>query len=242
MFRHRFDQIPSDSVVLHWFLLSFNGGCVNAGGFLSTGRFVSHVTGFATLFGVDLVTSQIKIAISMLVVPLFFLLGSLIAGVLIEYPLIKRKQPHFDWVMGLSAICLFITAGAGHFDIGDFGNIERLKYTFVILALLCLACGLQNGAITSSSVRSIRTTHLTGITTDLGLGLARLFMLKFSQEKYDQEVKSNQLRLGSIVSFILGSTVGAYIFLKFGFLGFLLPAIITSYICWNEYFQKSRLA
>ncbi len=58
MFNHRMDQLPSNWVLFHWFLLSFNAGCINAGGFLATGRFVSHVTGFATFFGVDLANRE----------------------------------------------------------------------------------------------------------------------------------------------------------------------------------------
>jgi len=106
MFNHRFDQNVENSVAAHWFLLSLNGGFINAGGFLATGRFVSHVTGFATLFGVDLANSQFEAAVQILSVPLFFLLGAFLAGLLIDRPLYKKRRPHFDWVMGLSACAL----------------------------------------------------------------------------------------------------------------------------------------
>lgn len=233
MFTHKFDQTPSSRVVFHWFMLSFNGGCINAGGFLATGKFVSHVTGFATLFGVDIVNNQVKAAISMLTVPLFFLLGAFIAGLLIDRPMEQGKRPHFDWVMGLSSLCLIAAASGEHFQLGGFGEIFRLKDAFFLLTLLCLASGLQNGAITSSSLRSVRTTHLTGITTDLGLGLARLFIFDSNKQNYKNEVRSNQLRSGSIVSFVLGSAVGAFVFLKMGYVGFYLPALITAYAAWH---------
>ncbi len=238
MFKHKFDQAPDGIVIFHWFMLSFNGGCINAGGFLATGKFVSHVTGFATLFGVDIMTSQVAAAISMLTVPLFFLLGSFIAGLLIDRPMDQGKRPHFDWVMGLSAICLLGAAAGGFSNFGGFGDFLRLKHAFLLLAMLCLASGLQNGAITASSLRSVRTTHLTGITTDLGLGLARLFTFNLEKEKYQKEVRSNQLRIGSIVSFVLGSAVGAFIFLKLGYAGFLLPVVITAYASWHGRKQK----
>src|SRR4051794_20811225 len=151
MFNHHFDQTPSNLVVLHWFLLSFNGGCINAGGFLATGRFVSHVTGFATLFGVDVTSRQIDAAAGILSVPLFFLLGAFIAGLLIDRPVYRGKKPHFDWVMGLSALCLFGAAGGGEMlQFGSFGEVAKLKESYLLLALLCLASGLQNAAITSS--------------------------------------------------------------------------------------------
>lgn len=238
MFSHRFDQNPSSRVVFHWFMLSFNGGCINAGGFLATGKFVSHVTGFATLFGVDALTGNIKLAISMLVVPIFFLLGAFIAGMMIEHPVSKNKSPHFDWVMGISTLCLCMAATFGQY--GQFGETFRLKHTFILLALLCLACGLQNAAITASSLRSVRTTHLTGITTDLGLGLARLFATTSKSKRIQDEIRFNWLRFGSIASFVLGSAAGAYIFLQMGYFGFYIPALITAYAAWHGRMAKKN--
>ena len=216
MFDHKFDEAPNKTVAFHWFLMSFNGGCINAGGFLATGRFVSHVTGFATLFGVDVTTGQIEAAVGILSVPLFFLLGAFAAGLLIDRPIYLGKKPHFDWVMGLSALCLFIAALAGRsFMFGNFGDGTMLRKSYLLLALLCLASGLQNAAITSSSGRSVRTTHLTGLTTDLGLGLARVLTFELNREHFLKEVRVNYLRVGTIAAFIFGSAVGAWIFLKF---------------------------
>lgn len=234
MFNHRFDQNAENSVVFHWFLLSFSGGAINAGGFLATGKFVSHVTGFATLFGVDITNHEIAAALGVLSVPLFFLLGAFIAGLLIDIPLFKGKRPHFDWVMGISAACLFFSASGGellHF--GKFGESIGLQESYILLILLCMACGLQNAAITSSSGKSVRTTHLTGLTTDLGLGLARIFAFKLKQNVLKAELRSNYLRMGSIAAFILGSAVGAWVFIKFGYKGFVLPGLISTYAAWH---------
>lgn len=233
MFNHRFDQNADNVVVLHWFLLSFSGGFINAGGFLATGRFVSHVTGFATLFGADLSSNQIEAALGILSVPLFFLLGAFVAGLLIDRPLYEGKRPHFDWVMGLSALCLCVAAGGSLFMFGSFGEYLGLQNNYVLLVLLCLASGLQNAAITSSSGKSVRTTHLTGLTTDLGLGLARIFTFDLKHQRLQSELRANYLRMGSIVSFILGSAFGAWIFVKFGYFGFFIPAAISSYAAWH---------
>lgn len=241
MFSHRFDQNASNIVVFHWFLLSFNGGAINAGGFLATGRFVSHVTGFATLFGVDVTSHQVEAAFGILSVPLFFLLGAFLAGLLIDRPIYRNQKPHFDWVMGLSALCLFLAAGGGellHF--GRFGDSIGLKQSYVLLVLLCLASGLQNGAITSSSGRSVRTTHLTGLTTDLGLGLARIFTFDLKQSRFHSEVRANYLRIGSIIAFVIGSAIGAWIFLKLGYKGFILPGLISTYAAWHG--KKAKIA
>ena len=210
MFNHRFDQNADNLVVAHWFLLSFNGGFINAGGFLATGRFVSHVTGFATLFGVRLGDHDAGAAFGILSVPVFFLLGAFLAGMLIDRPLYRGQKPHFDWVMGLSSLCLVLAAGCERlFHLGLSGHMIALEEGYVLLGLLCLASGLQNAAITSSSGRSVRTTHLTGLTTDLGLGIARVFTFPGDTDRGRAERRANFLRLGSILAFVLGSAVGA---------------------------------
>ncbi len=238
MFNHRLDETPGQRVVLHWFLLCFSGGCINAGGFLATGRFVSHVTGFATLFGVDAVNLELDKAIGILSVPVFFLLGAFVAGMLIDRPVSRGEHPHFDWVMSLGAACLLAAAlGGMTLQFGGFGE-AGLKQNYILLALLCLASGLQNAAITSSSGRSVRTTHLTGLTTDLGLGLARLMAFDLKKEGFMKEARANWLRIGSIASFVVGSAFGAGFFVRFGYKGFLLPAAISAYAAWNGRREK----
>ena len=234
MFSHHFDQAHDHKVAFHWFTLSFSGGCINAGGFLATGKFVSHVTGFATLFGVDITKSDIEAALGILSVPVFFLLGAFVAGLLIDRPIHQGRKPHFDWVMGLSSLCLFFAAGGGEMLLfGHFNEVVGLKQSYLLMVLLCLASGLQNAAITSSSGRSVRTTHLTGLTTDLGLGLARALTFDFKNETFQREARANYLRAGSILSFVIGSAFGAWVFIKFGYKGFILPGMISLYAAWQ---------
>ncbi len=234
MFRYRVDQMPDRSVVAHWLLLGFNAGCINAGGFLATGRFVTHVTGFATLFGTDLLHGHIAASFSILSVPVFFLLGATIAGLLTDRPLHYRRPPHYDYVMALCAACLGLAALAGEFEtFGRFGQSFRLEETYFLLALLCLASGLQNGAITSSSGSSVRTTHLTGLTTDLGLGIARLLTFDKADRRFDEEALASSLRLGTVLAFIAGSAAGSGLFLSLHYRGFLLPAAIALYAAWH---------
>lgn len=235
MFRYRFDEAPDRGVLAHWLLLAFNAGCINAGGFLATGRFVSHVTGFATLFGVERQQFGLRAALPILSVPLFFLLGVTVAGLMTDRRVRLRRAPRYDAVMALCAACLLLAAVTGGSEyFGAFGESFHIKHTYLLLALLCLASGLQNGAITSSSGSSVRTTHLTGLTTDLGLGLARLMTFQ-SGERLRDELLANGLRLGTILAFIAGSAVGAALFSSLHFLGFLLPASVAGYAAWHGY-------
>lgn len=242
MFLHQLGSIPNRKVILQWFLMTFSAGCINAGGFMATGRFVSHVTGFATLFGVDLVNGQMAAAIGILSVPFFFLLGAFLAGWLIDRRVFLNKKPHVDWVMALCGLCLVLSAidGVMRRYGTSSGNMLDVQHAYNLLVLLCLACGLQNAALTSSTGSSVRTTHLTGLTTDLGLGLARVLSLPRGSQEMKSESTSNVLRSGSIASFILGSGIGAFSFLKWGDLGFLLPAGISFYAAWHGRHFKAR--
>lgn len=240
MFNKALDDNTDNWLVFHWFLLSFNAGCINTGGFLTTGRFVSHVTGFATLFGVELSHNEYLDAIEILSVPFFFLLGSFLAGLLIDRPIYKKKKPHFDYVMGLSALCLFIASTGGGWHLFGLANDFKISHVYFLLSLLCLACGLQNGAITSSSGNTIRTTHLTGLTTDIGLGLARLLTFQRQDIRYKKERYANRLRTGSVFSFVLGSAVGSWFFINIGYKAFILSALIASYAAWHG--RKFKIA
>jgi uncharacterized membrane protein YoaK (UPF0700 family) len=230
MFNQRFDSQSKQKFMFGWYLLTFNAGCINAGGFLATGRFVSHVTGFASLFGVDLVKHENEAALGILSVPVFFLLGAFISGMLVDRPIYQKRHPHYDYAMGLSSVCLFLTAiGGGHLQFVNVGLMLHLKEVYVSLALLCMACGLQNGAISASSKGTIRTTHLTGLTTDLGLGFARLLTYQKGQPNYSEERHANWLRGSSILAFVLGSGVGAWLFIKLGHRGFIVSGLVSLY-------------
>ncbi|MGZ3699214.1 MAG: YoaK family protein [Bdellovibrionota bacterium] len=230
MFKHTLYNDDTDlKTSFHWFLLSFLAGNVNAGGYLACGRFVSHVTGFATLFGIDAAHGSWDMAAGILSVPLYFLLGVMISAYLIDRPYHRGRTPHYALVMALVCGCLTLAALGGHYHLfGAFGDV-RLSQDYFLLSLLCMASGLQNAAITTSSGHTVRTTHLTGVTTDLGIGLVRAFTGMHDRKFFLREIKANELRIGTIVSFAIGSATGAILFLKVKYLGFLLPAGIAFY-------------
>ncbi|MBC7690568.1 MAG: DUF1275 domain-containing protein [Methylotenera sp.] len=241
MFRHSIRDTFSWKDACHWFLLSFLSGNVNVGGYLACNRFVSHVTGFATLAGVDAAHGRFDAAIGILSVPIFFLLGVMISASLIDRRDHRGQRPQYALVMGLVALCLFVAALAGHFELfGKFGGELRLKRDYFFLALLCMASGLQNAAVTTSSGSTIRTTHLTGLTTDLGIGLVKAFTFRKKHTVLTAEMRSNYTRIGTFLSFMAGSLVGAVLFLKVEYLGFLLPMSLALYAMGVAYATRPR--
>ncbi|WP_374073489.1 YoaK family protein [Bdellovibrio bacteriovorus] len=219
--------------------MAFQAGLLNIGGFMACHRFVSHVTGFATFFGYEVSQGDELHAWGMLVVPLFFLFGAMLSGQLVDLRLKLHKKPKYYIAFGLVfLLTLVVFAGGllGYF--GIFGEPLQSIHGYVLLMLLCLICGTQNGTITTVSKSVIRTSHLTGITTDLGIGLIRILNHRKLGDHTENEWKATMMRLGIIFFFGFGSVLGGYAFSRFGYGGFLIPVLTSGILFWAMmYFQ-----
>jgi len=235
MFAHKIHEHIPTKTYLAWTLLSLSAGSVNSGGYLSCHRFVSHVTGFATLSGVSFAQNNYLDALATLFVPLFFLMGVMISAYFTEKKITSKAYGQkYAPVIGLEGLLLLIVALAGHFHyFGKFGEPALIDRDFLLMSLLCMACGLQNAAITSSSGATIRTTHLTGLTTDLGIGIIRAEIHPLSMEQKLAERRANFIRALGFLSFAMGSAIGAILFTKLNYLGFIFPSFISFYF-WQQ--------
>lgn len=206
-----------------WSILSFQSGWINVGGFLACHRFVTHTTGFATQFGADLARFKWIDAMGMLLIPIFFLLGSMFSAFYVDHEIRSERKPKYHIVFFFISMFLLIVTFFGHQGFwGHFGADFHFGSDIILIVLLCMSSGLQNACISTASKRLVRTTHLTGLTTDLGVGLVRSWFFSDQFEK-----NQNLVRTILIGSFILGSAAGSYIFLDLGYLGFGFAAFIS---------------
>jgi uncharacterized membrane protein YoaK (UPF0700 family) len=238
---------PSNIAV--WMSMAFQGGVLNIGGFMACHRFVSHVTGFSTFFGVEVSTNPDNAfhSVGMLVVPLFFLLGAMLSGQLVDIRLKMHKKPRYYFTFGvIFCLTLVVFFGGITGNFGKFGEPLALKRDYLLLILLCLICGIQNGTVTTVSRAVVRTTHLTGVTTDLGIGIIRFLnrkQLDHDSEEMQNNNRANLMRVGIIFFFGLGSVAGGFAFRYFGYSGFILPVVTSGTLFLTMmYFQvwKSR--
>jgi uncharacterized membrane protein YoaK (UPF0700 family) len=105
--------------------------------------------------------------------------------------------------------------------------------------LAAMACGLQNAMATSYSGAVVRTTHITGIVTDLGIAVG----LAFRGEPVDG--RRIGLFLVLVSGFVLGGIVGGFGYLRFGFDTLLIPAAVTgvagiSYTIFKHYIRPTH--
>jgi uncharacterized membrane protein YoaK (UPF0700 family) len=99
------------------------------------------------------------------------------------------------------------------FAIALFGQYLILHAPNVLACSLLFAMGIQNSLVTSISNATVRTTHLTGLFTDLGIELSQLFFYKLPHEK-EKLYSSIKLRLTIISFFFLGGLLGGILYTK----------------------------
>lgn len=216
-----------------WLLLAFQGGFMNTGGFLACHRFVSHMSGYGTYVGVDLGQGRYLGAFEMAFAPLFFLAGAIYSGWLVDRRIILQQEPRLErGMIVMAALNLFIYLGEFSGWLGTFGEPLVLQRDFLLLFALCFACGLQNGLFTGLTKGQVRTTHLTGPITDIGLNLVKARTL----ERHDPERASlsmlNVLRVKVVLSFLSGSLIATLVFTQMTYEGFAVPAAISLFLNW----------
>lgn len=186
-------------------VLSFVAGIVNVVGFLSYQQLTTNVTGHFALFISDVANFEFWKGTIYFLYIFSFLFGSFLSSFLIERFKENKKLNVFVLPTIIESLILLSIALAG--------DLMQLNYPDLIVCLLLLAMGLQNSFVTKISDAVVRTTHLTGLFTDLGIELSQLFFPK----SYPQigKIKSNiKLRMYIICFFFLGGIVGGFLYTK----------------------------
>lgn len=202
-------------------LLAFMAGAVNAGGFLAVQRYTSHMTGVVSFIADDLVLGQGLLVLAGVGALLAFVAGAAVTAILINWARRRQMQGEYALSLLLEAALLLVFGLLG-------ANLNELIEVFMptTVLLLCFIMGLQNAIVTKISQAEIRTTHMTGVITDLGIELGRLLYWNRSHAHGGEPVRANRDRL-RILSLILGlffagGLAGAWAFKTVGY-GAVLP-------------------
>jgi uncharacterized membrane protein YoaK (UPF0700 family) len=188
-------------------LLSFVAGMVNVAGFLSVQKLTTNVTGHFAYFVDEIFKLQFLSAFVYFLYIFFFFLGSFVSNLIVE--IISKKNENYVYVIPavVESALLFLAAFFGNYFITSNPNI--------LVFCLLFAMGLQNSLVTTISNAAVRTTHLTGLFTDLGIEISQLFFYKHKEQK-EKLVSSIKLRLAIIGSFFFGGVLGGVFFTSMG--------------------------
>mgnify|MGYP006198476749 CR=1 FL=1 len=184
-------------------LLSFVAGIINVSGFLAIQHLTTNVTGHFALFINDFAHFKFWEGTVYLLYIISFLIGSFSSNFLIECFKEKTKFNVYTVPVSIEIFILIIVAFL-------YSN-EIVTSTNFIACLLLFAMGLQNSYVTKISNAVVRTTHLTGLFTDLGIDLSQLLFPKRYTDR-DKLMTNIKLRLFIIFGFFFGGLIGGFLF------------------------------
>lgn len=188
-------------------LLSFVAGLVNVAGFLAVQRLTTNVTGHFAFFVDEVFKLNFWLALAYFLYIFFFFLGAFVSSFIVEITTQHNENAIYVIPITIEILMLLSIAILGPYLIVKNPN-------FIAYSLL-FTMGLQNSLVTQISNATVRTTHLTGLFTDLGIELAQLFFCKEPESKI-KLYSLIKLRLTIISFFFIGGIVGGVFYAKMG--------------------------
>lgn len=192
-------------------LLAGVAGAINAGGFFVVGQYTSHMTGYLSQAADHIVIGNLKVAFASFMAIGAFVCGAALSAILINAAKVLHVKVQYALPLTVQGLVLFMLSWVG--------NAVAVGHNFLLLMVLCILMGMQNATITKVSRARIRTTHVTGMVTDIGIEMGRSifgFTTRRPTVHADGRKLSMLLRLVSV--FLLGGVLGAVGFAHVGFL------------------------
>lgn len=194
------------------FALSCIGGMVNVTGYLGfEHQAITHLTGTTTLLGAAAAGADARTALHLLGVIVAFVGGAALSGLIVQDSTLKLGR-RYGIALTLVSVLLL-------------PSIPMFEREWIAGAwTAATACGLQNAMATTYSGAVIRTTHLSGMLTDLGIGLGHALR--------GMPLQARRLRLSALIvsGFACGATIGALLFRAMEYRALLVPAALTGLV------------
>ncbi|MBX7096948.1 MAG: DUF1275 domain-containing protein [Myxococcaceae bacterium] len=220
--------------------LSIIAGFVNSAGFMLVGSFTSHVTGHAGRLASDVAEQKLPSAASAFLLVLAFFSGAFVANMVLLTRIVRRRPLIYAALLFLEGglLATFVQL------INGVVLVPEVPVADAEASILCFAMGVQNSMVTLISDARVRTTHLTGVVTDLGIEAARWvrFLIWRAAPTYSSSVPPPQpatalLLLNIFGGFMTGGVLGALSTQLWGAQAMYAPALAASlagaYAVWS---------
>jgi len=216
-------------------LLCLNAGFINAAGFLAFNVLTTNVTGHAALLAVDIASQNLRSARMIVLWLVLFLLGAFVSSLFIRTIGKNRIYGYATPIVFIMLILLTVAMFGQNYH-------HTLPETEYFAGSLLFGMGMQNAMVSMVSGSVVRTTHLTGMFTDLGIDLAAA-VLKYKEISPIMKRKIT-LKLAIIISFLIGGIFGGILFPSLSFKAFYIPSFILLIAVFYDSFRLkiSRVA
>jgi uncharacterized membrane protein YoaK (UPF0700 family) len=193
-------------VLVGGMMLAAGAGCINAVGFLGAEhQALTHLSGTVTNLGMEFARADFPLALHALLVIVFFFLGSVVSAMIIRQSALQAGRRYGVALIVESALLFAAVYLLRHGSLS--GNYAA-----------AMACGLQNAMATSYSGAVIRTTHVTGIITDLGIAVG------LAARRQPADWRRVRLYCVLLTGFFGGAILGTIGFLRIGVDTLIVPA------------------
>ena len=187
-------------------------GALNASAFYSVGFFAANMTGNVFVLSDHIAIGQWSSGLFYLTIVIAFVLGAGVSTLLINAG--RRRSIHGIYAYSILTEAILLTA-LGLVDLWLRGT---WRVPILVLGLAFLM-GLQNAVVTRISDARVRTTHVSGMATDIGIELGIAFdILRGRDHESDAAHNRSKLRLHlfTISAFLLGGIVGVVFYRAIG--------------------------
>ena len=211
---HSFRQQARLAITLAWV-----GGYTNIVTIISCNTVTSHMTGITSGFGRDLFSGDWKPAFFGLFLLVTFFVGAATSGVCTELGRRKAWESIYVLPMVIEATLLAVFAVLlQRIDLTYIGAGHPIIY--LMTGLAAFSMGLQNATITKISNGTVRTTHVTGVVTDLGSEVSQFLWWVFDRRRGKVDA-GDASHPSSLHIALLASILGSFAFGAVGTWGYL---------------------
>jgi uncharacterized membrane protein YoaK (UPF0700 family) len=207
--------------------LAFVAGGVNSAGYIASGFFSANMTGNVSLISDYLSVREFRLALAFLAIVTMFILGALAASLIIQVGKSRGLRNIYALTLLAEAALLMAVGVYAHGSTWPGSGLT-------VAGLLSFAMGIQNAASTRISASRVRTTHVSGIATDIGVGLAMLLGEGAHGQRHETSARL-KLHIVTILAFLVGGIVGVVSYgavdgLVFSSFSIVLLLLCTRYI------------
>lgn len=192
--------------------LAFTAGILNSVGFLAVAMYSSHMTGLTATLADQLVLGEFTIVFLAAMGIFSFMTGAAMCSIIFNWGRRRNLPSRFAIILVIEALAMLLV-GLMAEKITDWG------LGWSVLAVLCWTMGLQNAVITKITGSQIRTTHVTGMVTDLGIEIGKFFYRNMPGDPDPVVHNKPQMRLHTLIvlAFFFGGICGMATALLIGY-------------------------
>jgi len=205
--------------------LAFVAGATNAGAFLAVQRYTSHMTGVVSSMADAVILGDRTVFATGVGALGAFVAGAATTAILVNAARRRGLSSAYALPLLLEALLLLVFGIVG----AQLNQVHTL-FVSATVALLSFTMGLQNAVVTKISHAEIRTTHMTGIVTDIGIELGKLLYVNRRTSPAGERVLADRghlrLLLQLLLGFFTGGVLGAAGFHALGYVATVPLALV----------------